>query len=99
MSATLAASARAVSGKDLYLPVPTIKRDRNCLPAITNESVMTSLYGSARVGARRWRDGRPLVVGQLVLGQQCGRAGTPGAPLVHPPAVSALAYISSICVR
>jgi len=36
---------------------------------------------------------------QLVLGQQRGRAGTPGAPLVHPPAVSAFAYISSICVR
>src|SRR5664279_6479030 len=45
MSAPLASRARAVSWKDLYLPVPTIKRERNCLPAIINESVIFLLYG------------------------------------------------------
>src|SRR5690242_12075098 len=39
ISAPLASIARAVSWPDLYLPVPTIKRERNERPAITNESI------------------------------------------------------------
>ena len=39
ISAPLAAMARAVSGPDLYLPVPTMSRERNCLPAMMNESM------------------------------------------------------------
>src|ERR1700692_2346661 len=41
MSAPLASSARAVSWKDLYFPVPSIRRDRKERPAIMSGSVMT----------------------------------------------------------
>src|ERR1700731_2691544 len=48
MSAPLASRARAVSWNDLYLPVPTIKREPNCLPAMISESVLILLlYGDS----------------------------------------------------
>src|SRR5437016_988216 len=40
ISAPLASIARAVSSPDLYLPVPTINRDRNCRPARNNGSIV-----------------------------------------------------------
>src|SRR5436309_14096220 len=39
ISAPLASMARAVSCPDLYLPVPTISRERKPRPAITRESM------------------------------------------------------------
>ena len=39
-SAALAAMARAVSSPDLYLPVPTIRRERKERPAMTRESIL-----------------------------------------------------------
>jgi hypothetical protein len=41
ISAPLAAMARTVSWPDLYLPVPTINRERNCRPAIVRASMST----------------------------------------------------------
>src|SRR6266576_3875631 len=44
ISAPLASSARAVSWKDLYFPVPTMRRERKERPAMINESDMGILY-------------------------------------------------------
>src|SRR5712692_4487479 len=41
ISAPLASRARAVSWKDLYFPVPTIRRERKERPAMRSGSVMT----------------------------------------------------------
>src|SRR5580692_11509461 len=40
ISAPLASRARAVSWKDLYFPVPTIRRERKERPAMINDSDM-----------------------------------------------------------
>src|SRR5271168_1666209 len=51
ISAPLASRARAVSWKDLYFPVPTIRRERKERPAIINESDMQVLYLKRGVGS------------------------------------------------
>src|ERR1035441_5259015 len=81
MSAPLASSARAASSKDLYLPVPTIKRERNCLPAIMSESVITLLYDPVGGGRSRLADSIPpqRLKPHLIL--QCLRRGWKPRPL------------------
>src|SRR6202167_5518750 len=53
ISAPLASSERAVSWKDLYFPVPTIRRERKERPAMTRGSVMI-LHCKSSEGNVEW---------------------------------------------
>src|SRR5579864_5812927 len=53
MSAPLAFRARVVSWKDLYLPVPTIRRERNWRPAMMNGSDISLIVMKCAASGKR----------------------------------------------